>query len=98
MSRPRSKRNKDLPLNLYRGDGMLWRYRHPITGKYHGMGDDKAKAIIAARKLNELLVLQSTLFPVLLVKSLLVLLLQNFWKINAVKTEKQSLKIQSVRM
>lgn len=56
MSRPRSKRNKDLPLNLYRGDGMLWRYRHPITGKYHGMGDDKAKAIIAARKLNELLV------------------------------------------
>lgn len=55
MARPRSKRNKDLPVNLYRGEGNSWRYRHPVTGKYHGMGDDKAKAMIAARKLNELL-------------------------------------------
>lgn len=55
MSRPRSRKNKDLPANLYRSEGKTWRYRHPVTGKYHGMGDDKAKAIVAARKLNELL-------------------------------------------
>ena len=47
MSRPRSKRNKDLPVNLYRGEGNSWRYRHPVTGKYHGMGDDKAKAMMS---------------------------------------------------
>ena len=56
MSRPRSRKNKDLPANLYRSEGKTWRYRHPVTGKYHGMGDDKAKAVIAARKLNELLI------------------------------------------
>lgn len=56
MSRPRSNKNKDLPVNLYRGDGGTWRYRHPTTGKFHGMGHDKNKAIIAARKLNELLI------------------------------------------
>ncbi len=56
MARPRTKRNKDLPANLYRSGINTWRYRHPLTGKFHGMGDDKAKAIIAARKLNDLLV------------------------------------------
>lgn len=56
MSRPRSKRNKDLPPNLYRSGVSTWRYRHPLTGKFHGMGSDKAKAITAARKLNDLLV------------------------------------------
>lgn len=56
MSRPRAKRNKDLPANLYRGKGTTWRYRHPLTGKYHGMGTDKNKAITAARKLNDMLI------------------------------------------
>lgn len=55
MARPRTKRNKDLPANLYRSGSNTWRYRHPLTGKYHGMGADKAKAINAARKLNDLL-------------------------------------------
>lgn len=55
MARPRTKKNKDLPSNLYRGEGLSWRYRHPKTGKFHSMGDDKNKAIAAARKLNELL-------------------------------------------
>lgn len=55
MARPRTKKNKDLPANLYRSGVNTWRYRHPITGKYHGMGDDKSKAIIAARKLNDIL-------------------------------------------
>lgn len=55
MARPRTKRNKDLPANLYRSGVNTWRYRHPITGKYHGMGSDKSKAIIAARKLNDIL-------------------------------------------
>lgn len=55
MARPRTKKNKDLPPNLYRSGINTWRYRHPLTGKYHGMGADKAKAINAARKLNDIL-------------------------------------------
>lgn len=54
MGRPRAKRNKDLPPNLYRSGSNTWRYRHPLTGKFHGMGDDKSKAINAARKLNDI--------------------------------------------
>ena len=34
MARPRAKRNKDLPPNLYRSGNNTWRYRHPLTGKY----------------------------------------------------------------
>lgn len=55
MSRPRVKRNKDLPPNLYRNGVNTWKYRHPITGAWHGMGADKSKAIAAARKLNDIL-------------------------------------------
>jgi len=55
MARPRKRGNKDMPANLYRGDGNTWRYRHPVTGKFHAMGIDKAKAVAAARKLNDLL-------------------------------------------
>lgn len=55
MARPRIRRNKDLPVNLYRSGKNTWRYLHPITGKYHGMGSDKNKAIAAARKLNDIL-------------------------------------------
>jgi integrase len=61
MTRPRAKRNKDLPPNLYRSGKNTWRYRHPVTGKFHGMGADKAKAISAARKLNDLLMPSSDL-------------------------------------
>lgn len=56
MARPRKKGNRDIPSNLYRGDGNAWRYRHPKTGKFHSMGTDKNKAIAAARKLNDLLI------------------------------------------
>lgn len=33
-----------------------YRYKHPITGKFHGLGSNKAKALAAARKLNSILV------------------------------------------
>lgn len=56
MGRPRKKGNIDIPVNLYRGEGKSWRYRHPKTGKFHAMGNDKNQAIAAARKLNDLLV------------------------------------------
>lgn len=56
MGRPRKKGNLDIPVNLYRGEGKAWRYRHPVTGKFHSMGIDKSKAINAARKLNDLLI------------------------------------------
>lgn len=56
VARPRKKGNLDLPLNLYRGDGGAYRYRHPVTGKFHSMGTDKVKAFRAAQKLNDLLI------------------------------------------
>ncbi|WHP06879.1 phage integrase Arm DNA-binding domain-containing protein [Acinetobacter corruptisaponis] len=56
MARPRNKKNKDLPANLYRGEGKTWRYRHPVTGKFTNFGNDKNNAINAARKLNDLLI------------------------------------------
>jgi integrase len=46
----------DLPDNLYQDVKGYYRYRHPITRKYHGMGIHKARAIAAAKKLNLLLV------------------------------------------
>lgn len=61
MARSRYKGNKDLPANLYKDNGNSWRYRHPITGKYHGMGTDKNKAFQAARKLNSLLIQEDDL-------------------------------------
>lgn len=56
MARPRKKGNQDIPLNLYRGDGGAWRYRHPTTGKFYSMGTDKVKAFRAAQKLNDTLI------------------------------------------
>ncbi len=52
--RNRSIKNRDLPANLYtKRDG--YRYRNPQTKAFHSMGNDKAKAIAAARKLNAIL-------------------------------------------
>lgn len=56
MSRSRNAGNKDLPANLYKANGKSWRYRHPVTGKFHSMGCNKAIAVQAARKLNSLLI------------------------------------------
>lgn len=43
-----------LPPNLYR-NGPYFQYRHPQTGRRYGLGRDKAKAVAAARKLNDTL-------------------------------------------
>ena len=48
--RPR-KHGRDLPDNLYQNGGYF-RYRHPLTGKWHGMGADRESAIQDARDLN----------------------------------------------
>lgn len=61
MARSRNKGNKDLPANLYRDNGNSWRYRHPVTGKFHSMGTDKNKAFQAARKLNSMLIQEDDL-------------------------------------
>ncbi|MCW8040047.1 phage integrase Arm DNA-binding domain-containing protein [Acinetobacter entericus] len=66
MSRPRVKRNKDLPANLYRNGVNTWKYRHPITGAWHGMGANKSKAIAAARKLNDILIPATDLVSVVM--------------------------------
>ena len=38
-----------------------YRYRHPETGAYHGMGSNKAEACAAARQLNGILLKESDL-------------------------------------
>ncbi|QEW06322.1 tyrosine-type recombinase/integrase [Nitrincola iocasae] len=54
-ARIRSNKNRDLEPNLYESGGY-YKYRHPQTGKYHGMGSDRKKANVAARKLNAMLI------------------------------------------
>lgn len=49
--RKRKSKNKALPKNLYVYEGR-YKYKHPITGRWHGFGSDKAKAIAAAKQLN----------------------------------------------
>lgn len=62
--RRRLAKNRDLPTNLYamRAKGVTYyRYRHPKTGAYHGMGSHKSNACDAARQLNSILVKESDL-------------------------------------
>ena len=62
VGRPRKAGSRDLPLNLYyyRPRGV-YRYRHPQTGKVHNMGANKATAVAAAHKLNDILMPASDL-------------------------------------
>lgn len=53
--RRRSKKNRDLPDNLYTATGGFI-YIHPVTKKKHGAGADRAEAIKAAHALNRILV------------------------------------------
>jgi integrase len=55
MGRARSKARAGWPDNLYPNRGGF-KYRHPVTRKETWMGQDKAKAFAAAKKLNALLV------------------------------------------
>lgn len=53
--RPRKPGRRNWPENLYgqkKGRATYYSYRHPQTGKRHGMGTDYAKAAQAARLLN----------------------------------------------
>jgi hypothetical protein len=53
--RPRNPANRALPINLYK-NGRYYQYRHPQTGRYYGMGTDRAAAIRAAHQLNAQLI------------------------------------------
>ncbi|MFC7296050.1 phage integrase Arm DNA-binding domain-containing protein [Marinobacter aromaticivorans] len=54
--RPRRPKNRALPPNLYSSNGgKSYQYRHPVTGKFHGMGVSRAAAIAAAKELNAML-------------------------------------------
>lgn len=54
--RPRKRANKPLPDNLYPANGgKSYQYRHPVTGKFHGLGVSRAQAIAAAKELNAML-------------------------------------------
>lgn len=55
--RPRKTGSKDLPPNLYRKtdsrNGVTYySYRDPVTGKWHGLGTDKARAVREAAHAN----------------------------------------------
>lgn len=52
MPRPRKKRTRDLPLNLYKTGNGYYRYRHPQTRRWHGMGKNRREAVAGAHKLN----------------------------------------------
>ena len=56
--RPRKRGNKDLPPNLY-ATSTGFEYRHPLTGKRHGVGSNRALAITRAKMLNERLMAQT---------------------------------------
>lgn len=61
--RPREK-NIDIP-NLYttyhpRMRKMYWRYRHPITGKFHSLGADETQARLIAIEANSRIAEQRT--------------------------------------
>ena len=67
-----SKATQRLPVNLYEtsnGKGSLsYRYKHPTTKKFHGMGSNKTSAVAAAKTLNDNLVgstslVDSVLYP-----------------------------------
>ena len=69
MSRPRNSGNNDLPSNLTytlrkggKRDGQkYYMYKHPVSGKKHGMGYDKAEAVEAAKEVNAVLGVGSNL-------------------------------------
>ena len=57
--RRRLKKNKGLPDNVYSHvvkSKTYYRYKHPVTGKMHSIGSDKAQAFAAARVLNDRLI------------------------------------------
>lgn len=60
--RPRRPKNRALPQNLYpTNKGRSYMYRHPETGRWHGMGPNKAQAIEATKELNALLMAENDL-------------------------------------
>jgi integrase len=55
MGRKRSAKYRDLPEHCYaqrKGNTTYYRYRHPLTGKYHSLGTERKEALRAARLLN----------------------------------------------
>src|SRR5690554_203171 len=65
--RPRRPKNKALPPNLYPNNGgRSYQYRHPVTGKFHGMGSNKVQAIAAAKELNAMLMPENDLVAAVL--------------------------------
>ncbi|WP_270835028.1 phage integrase Arm DNA-binding domain-containing protein, partial [Proteus mirabilis] len=64
MSGRLRKKNIDIP-NLYsiyhpRMKKIYWRYRHPISGKFHSLGDDEAQAKQIALEANNRIAEQRT--------------------------------------
>lgn len=62
-ARPR-KNNVSVP-NLYplysrKVNKVYWRYKHPVTGKFHSLGTNEAEAIAIATEANSRLAEQRT--------------------------------------
>lgn len=57
--RPRKSGRRGWPENLYadrQRNKVYYRYKHPVTGKFFGLGSDFQRAVAAARKLNARLI------------------------------------------
>jgi len=54
-------RKRKIP-NLYSNNGgTSFRYKHPVEGTWHGLGSDEAKARVAAKRLNAILLPENDL-------------------------------------
>lgn len=56
MSLRKSNETGHLPKNLYskmKNGKRYFQYKHPVTGKFHGVGSDESEAIRVAEEANK---------------------------------------------
>lgn len=98
MNRPRNRGNRDLPPSLYadrKGRAVYYRYKHPKTGRSHGMGADRTQAILAAQQLNSMLMVEVSMVDRVLGKTALF----SAWleKYERIRLEEKNLAEKSIR-
>lgn len=99
MNRPRNKGNRDLPPNLYadrKAGKVYFSYKHPKTGKSHGMGTNRNQAILAAQQLNSMLIIEVSIVDRVLGKTALF----SDWliKYQRIREDEKKLAEKSLRL
>ena len=97
MARPRTAANRGLPQNLHlHAPSGLYRYKHPVTGKYHYLSRDRAECIAAAKKLNAMLLPSNDLVSRVVAPSLLFDKLIALYKENELAHRNLAEKTQTI--